>query len=1254
MLTVKDPTGIKAPTNQPVRAEPEEHDWLTTATAILRTQNMDRALLDEYLYYTPTQRPVKGFDPLENLPDDMQPYWSEAAEANSPEALELWTAKTRAAIANRKIAADASTGESVLWNGIAGFGSIVTLPLMLMPANMLIKSGASALKTAGVVAAGGATEASIQEVGLHSVDPTRTWQESLSIVGGTALFGAALGGLAGSLGKGRMNAINRIENENVRIITESDGLEKLIPEEIAGHAGAARVGESLEDLKARGTGGFWNKWSPTNRMLNSKSLTVRGVADRILAHNYFLGKQGKLKANTVKVETKINRIQGASMHTVYTTTRALHKELAEAGTKMRYHKFMERVGKAMVRGDIDPEFDQVSRAAATLRQKVIKPIEMQYKALGDLPEDLETKFAESYLPRLYDWEKINSDIPAWKTFLKDQYKARGMDADDAQLMADEVTDKLRNTNQGFMAREVKGSTGHLKDRGVDIEDTVLQDAGFLKTNVAEVMGGYTRSVVPEMVMKSEFGGLELKQNIDVIKKAYADTVQKLTDDFEAAKTNIPARNTAAVDELTENYETFIKVEQLKFNSNKAEIEGRLNWAIEDAIGKHELATLPAEMRLEKNLKTIRYEATVQRNKVFTQREDSIAALKRQYKQTTAAARSGWDQDIKAEYPEKRHILQTKKEADVRAIAKEREAAISKVRSGAKYDLTQIKTREQAELGRAKTAGKQEIYEAGKPTAKVIDKLKRAKAKELADAQKTKGKNQSTLRANRDKEVATFNKSADKEMRNAKAYRKAQKKKFKKGMKAATAKLEQGSNVHHLETEISHVRDEYGALMERATPKQAKRLLNQMESDIKDIKAIKDIILGRYGLPTNEAGRLTNASMAVRTSSFMASLGSMVVAAIPDIARPIMQHGITAWAKAMSPKLMPFMKSSKLAKADFEEMGIALDAILSTRAFAFADVSNHGGLHGKLQQGFATVSGMNRWNAYWKQVAAFTAQNRFLKDIRMYDSLSFRRKERLAKAGFDEAMVARIQSEEPNWSYIGASEHANTKQWTDREAANLFEHQLLQDVDNTIVTPGAGDRPLLMQSTELGKAIFQFKSFAFAAHNQVLIPLTQQLARGDMAAIEGLVAGLTLGLAARWAKLGLAGRLDELEDKSLADMMVEGMDGSGMFTFPMEMYMISNRILDGKLSDAMGLDEGTRKYNQNKLGSFLGPAAGYASDMWNVGMHRVNGDPVTTGDIRSMRRLVPGQNLFYARGLINKLEEQIADTFNLSDKRRREK
>ncbi|RLD56786.1 MAG: hypothetical protein DRI97_06730 [Bacteroidetes bacterium] len=945
--------------------EEQEPSSLDIAASTLRIENPVSSWI-ESLNYQSEQEDVAGYDPYQDLPDEYMPYSESFLDVRSPDQSLMKQAQIDSQIKDREVMARGGA-ETVGWTLVAGMGDPINLPLMLIPGGAAVKAGVGAGKVAAVTAAGGVAEAGISEGILHATQPTRTWQESMYAVGGTALLGGALGGLAGAGTKRTLKALEDADKE-IKDILDNGGP---IDMDQVGTAGAQRVKGTL---KEEGTSLIGPAISPLTRLLKSTSTSARNTVNRMLRHNFTLGKNKSVDADgntqyketSIPVEVETTRTQQSLAGKYLRTVNANHKLMKATGVKMKKPQFMKEVGRAMRRGDAH-EIPEIAATAKQIRKDVINPVTKMYQELGELPDDLTAKYAKSYLPRVYDTKAIVKNMDRWLEMLTVHFTGKETSALEARALATDITDKILASPTGRMPVDVVGTSGHLKERVLNIRDEVLDEAGFLNDNIDDVMQTYLRSTVPEAHLKREFGD------------------------------------------------------------------------------------------------------------------------------------------------------------------------------------------------------------------------------------------------------------------------------------------------HELVGEIQSIKDEYEILIDSAkNNKERKKLRDAMGNDIRDISAMRDIMLGRYIPPSDIGKGLANMSRIARSLSFMANLGMMTISAIPDIARPIMQHGAGAWAKALPRSMLYWGKQTKIARKSLEEMGIGVDSLLNSRAYAIADIDDINSALKPLTSRFAKHSGMNLWNSTMKKVAAFTAQNRFINDSRNYSKLSGLRKERLAKAGINERMAKSIaEQSDKHGEKLGSSWHANTNDWTDREAANLFERVLLKDVDNTIITPGIGDKPLLM-STEAGKTILQFKTFFLAAHNQALIPLAQQFARGDMAAMQGIIVGISLGMMGEWIRLNLTSdeRAAELEGYSMQDWARAGLDRSGIATVPMELINMTDRVLDGQISQQMGLMQGSRYFYRNILGSLLGPAAGYAENSVKLTQNLINSDGVSERDIHSIRRLMPYQNMFYLRRLITELEESVVKSTGVTPRKRR--
>jgi hypothetical protein len=199
---------------------------------------------------------------------------------------------------------------------------------------------------------------------------------------------------------------------------------------------------------------------------------------------------------------------------------------------------------------------------------------------------------------------------------------------------------------------------------------------------------------------------------------------------------------------------------------------------------------------------------------------------------------------------------------------------------------------------------------------------------------------------------------------------------------------------------------------------------------------------------------------------------------------------------------------------------------------------------------------------------------------------------------------------------------------------------LKDVDVIINTPGAGDRPLWM-STELGKLVGQFKSFSFASHNRILLAGLQQR---DAATLNGLLYSVALGSVIYGLKQSLSGQ-DISTDPAV--VIREAVDRSGVTGFLFDAHNIVEKATRGSIGlGALGSGPQMSRYaSRNALGALFGPTVGTAQELTQI-IGAVSSGDVKKGDVHAIRKLLPYQNLFYLRHLLDVAEENVNEQLGI--------
>jgi hypothetical protein len=263
---------------------------------------------------------------------------------------------------------------------------------------------------------------------------------------------------------------------------------------------------------------------------------------------------------------------------------------------------------------------------------------------------------------------------------------------------------------------------------------------------------------------------------------------------------------------------------------------------------------------------------------------------------------------------------------------------------------------------------------------------------------------------------------------------------------------------------------------------------------------------------------------------------------------------------------------------------------------------------------------------------------------------------LAARGLDEDMLRQIAKLSDQYGEkVRGITFANSHLWEGAEghaAHQAFESAVLREAHSVTMRPGVGDTPNFM-ATEIGKTLFQFKSFAFSAQNAVVMPMVQGVSRGDPRAIQALFGAAAMGYLSYVAHRKAAGK--EIETDHPGHLIGEVVDKGnlagwmGQVIFP--------------LANQMGYTNVSRYYDQNAGDVLLGPSAGEIGDIWKRQwpgriLESMTGESadenrrpmaIRRSDVHGARKMLPLQNWWMMRREFDHMENAIGDYFNLPGK-----
>ena len=434
----------------------------------------------------------------------------------------------------------------------------------------------------------------------------------------------------------------------------------------------------------------------------------------------------------------------------------------------------------------------------------------------------------------------------------------------------------------------------------------------------------------------------------------------------------------------------------------------------------------------------------------------------------------------------------------------------------------------------------------------------------------------------------------------------------------------------LENEIKQIRDYYSDAMKKASDKEAIKLGNKMDADIRDIAGMRDRIRGVYGF--QEDNIWTRIGRSSRDLNYLRLLGGVTVSSLPDAARLIMAEG---FVKSFSSGLIPLIsntKGFKLAAKEAQRYGVATEAIgTGGRSSIIADVGDYTQGATALERGlsstankFGRINFLDYWTSGIKQVHAVTMQTS------IFDGLSKGKYDkRLGRLGIDKQsakdMMAQVRKHGGKDGKIWIT---NAKNWDRPDLERMWGAAMRKESDRVIIIPGQ-EKPLFM-SSELGKSIGQFRSFILSATQRVLVAGVQGQ---DHNAIGGLISLVGMGMFSYYLKSNIAGR--ETSDDPAA-WVVEGIDRSGAVGVIGEINNTIEKISSNSvgLRPLLGISAPASRFVSRSVSeSILGPTFGSLLSTTVAASNALTSkEPMTEADVRALRRLVPLQNLSILRGI----------------------
>jgi hypothetical protein len=456
----------------------------------------------------------------------------------------------------------------------------------------------------------------------------------------------------------------------------------------------------------------------------------------------------------------------------------------------------------------------------------------------------------------------------------------------------------------------------------------------------------------------------------------------------------------------------------------------------------------------------------------------------------------------------------------------------------------------------------------------------------------------------------------------------------------------------LRDQLGNIKDDYSRLITRATDDGTKdSLYKRMEADMRDVQAVRDRLYGNFGQPKDPGSWFVRAGRLLRSDNALRLLGGATVSHFPDIANVIAKYGLPNTMRALG-KLGTSLEAIKLTRDEARRMGIGLDMVMNTTASLLGDYGSHSQfleqrIANRVTRFFTIATGETPLITTIQSLASAMGSHELLERAIAHANgnvLDKATMAHLASDGIDADMLQRIGEQALQYSKeVNGLKFGMSAKWVDQDASRAFEATVAKQAHSMTLSPGAGDTPLLM-SSELGKTLLQFKSFAFAAARHVLMPIAQGVGSGDVRAMQGLFALVAAGYMSYITKQWLANQPIETNPKRVAG---EVLDKSNL------MAWLGEAIYPALWQ--AGFKDFSRWSDRDAVETMLGPTAGTLASVYERRFPaKLRGTAIddpsvgtfSRNDLHFIRRLAPGQNLWYARRAVNGLEDSIGDLFNL--------
>lgn len=415
------------------------------------------------------------------------------------------------------------------------------------------------------------------------------------------------------------------------------------------------------------------------------------------------------------------------------------------------------------------------------------------------------------------------------------------------------------------------------------------------------------------------------------------------------------------------------------------------------------------------------------------------------------------------------------------------------------------------------------------------------------------------------------------------------------------------------------------LAKESDPKKRSKLIKQAKVDA---QLAEDMFRSLNGTLRQHDG-MSHFTDQLLNFNFLRLLGGVTLSSIPDLAMVPMRNGLlNTFRDGYLPMLRSF-KTAKLAKDEFLDLDIGLEAEMNNVLKGLSDTDMDLGRTATawdrnmdtLTRGFSKATGIDYWTGFGRRMAAHVASSRIARLVNKKE-LSSSELTELTNLGIGKSDVESVRAMLKKYSASKKGSFiSNTQLWPEGRAKQAYLNAVQNATESTVLKPSKGDIPVFAQKTNMGKLLFQFKSFSSSATNKILI---RGLQERDARTLMGVMYLTALGSASYLIKQQISGKPTPDDPE---EIILQGMQSSGF------LGLIGSVALDTTMSVT---NPKYSRYASSKFQSqLIGPSFGLAKDGFES-IQRLTDGEITANDQKAFLRLIPFNNVFYIKALLDRL------------------